>query len=216
MEGVLLADVEVGKPVYLARMARDGELVDGIFTSSRVASVAQGGFTAASSIYRVKLIGWEPGEFARLAHVVQVVPEGLAGELVGGGRQQARQDGVMVPMGQLSLAGGVGGAVDGGQQQVLADREALVALGDLGVDEFDQADFAGLVEEGGDIAEAGQARGLGPEGLLCLGDGLDYMVLGAEIDGFDDGRFAVHALALAGVVIGASLEDFGGQGGHDG
>jgi len=67
MKGVLLADVEVGKPVYLARMARNGELVDGIFTSSRVASVAQGGFTAASSIYRVKLIGWEPGEFARLA-----------------------------------------------------------------------------------------------------------------------------------------------------
>jgi hypothetical protein len=51
----------------------------------------------------------------------------------------------------------------------LADREALVALGDLGIDELDQADFAGLVKEGGDIAEAGQARSFGPEGLLCLG-----------------------------------------------
>ena len=156
------------------------------------------------------------GADVRLADLVHVVPEGLAGELVGGGGQQARQDGVVVPMGQLGLAGGVGGAVDGGQQQVLADREALVALGDLGIDEFDQADLAGLVKEGGDIAEAGQAGSLGPEGLLGLGDGLDDMVQGAEIDGFDDFRFAVHALALAGVVIGASLEDFGGQRGHDG
>jgi hypothetical protein len=48
------------------------------------------------------------------------------------------------------------------------------------------------------------------------GDRLDDMVQGAEIDGFNDGRFALHALALAGVVIGASLEDFGGQGGHGG
>jgi hypothetical protein len=32
----------------------------------------------------------------------------------------------------------VGGAVDGRQQQVLAHGEALVALGDLGVDEFEE------------------------------------------------------------------------------
>src|SRR2546427_3972392 len=40
--------------------------------------------------------------------------EGLAGELVGGGGQQARQNGVVVPIGQLRLAGGMGGAVEGG------------------------------------------------------------------------------------------------------
>jgi len=42
----------------------------------------------------------------------------------------------------------VSGTVNGGQDQVLADGEALVALGDLGVDEFDQADLVGLVPEG--------------------------------------------------------------------
>jgi hypothetical protein len=46
----------------------------------------------------------------------------------------------------------------------LAHGEALVTLGDLGVDELDQADLPGLVKEGGDIAETSQADGLGPEG----------------------------------------------------
>ena len=73
-------------------------------------------------------------------------------------------------MGQLGLAGGVSGAVDGGQHQVLAHREALVALGDPGLDEFDQAELAGLVKEGGDLAEAGQADGLGPEQLGWVAD----------------------------------------------
>jgi len=41
----------------------------------------------------------------------------------------------------------------------LAHGEALVTLGDLGVDELDQADLPGLVKEGGDIAETSQADG---------------------------------------------------------
>jgi hypothetical protein len=40
----------------------------------------------------------------------------------------------------------------------LAHGEALVTLGDLGVDELDQADLPGLVKEGGDIAEASTTR----------------------------------------------------------
>ena len=135
---------------------------------------------------------------------LHVVPEGLAGELVGGGGQQAGQNGVVVPVGQLSLAGGMGGAVDGGQQEVLAGGEALVALGQLGIDELDQADLLGLVVERGDIAEAGQAGGLGRKGVWACGEGLEDMVQGAEVGGFDDFGFAVHALALAGIVVGAA------------
>ena len=73
-----------------------------------------------------------------------------------------------------------------------------------------ESDFVGLIEEGGDIAEAGQAGGLGLERLSGLGDGLEDMVEGAEIDGFDDFGFAVHALAFAGVVIGAAVDGFWG------
>ncbi len=134
--------------------------------------------------------------------------------MVGGGGQQARQNGVVVPIGQLSLAGGMGGAVERGQQQVLADGQALVALGDLGIDEFDQADLLGLVIESGDIAEAGQAGAFGLERRLGLGEGRQDMVQGAEISGFDDFGFAVHALALACVVVGAAGDDFGGERGH--
>jgi hypothetical protein len=70
MEGVLLADVEVGQSVYLARMVRNGELVNGIFTSSRVASLAQDGFATADSVYRIEQTGGAPGEFAFLAELL--------------------------------------------------------------------------------------------------------------------------------------------------
>jgi len=56
------------------------------------------------------------GGDVRRTDILHVVPEGLAGELIGGGGQQARQDGAVVPMGQLGLASRVGGAVDGGQE----------------------------------------------------------------------------------------------------
>ncbi len=38
IEGVLLTDLEAEKPVYLATMGRDGELMDGVFVSSSVTS----------------------------------------------------------------------------------------------------------------------------------------------------------------------------------
>src|SRR6266540_118478 len=45
-------------------------------------------------------------------HAVHVIPEGLAGELGGAGWEQASEDGLAVPMSQLGLARGTGGAVD--------------------------------------------------------------------------------------------------------
>lgn len=149
-----------------------------------------------------------------LGNPFHVVPEGLAGELVGGGWQEAGQDGAVIPAGQFSLAGGAGSAVDGGQHQVLADREALVGLGQLGVDELDQAQLLGLVPEGGDVAEAGGAGALWGDRFLGGGDGLEDMFEGAEVGRFDDFGFAVDALALAGVVVGAAVDGLGGEGGH--
>jgi hypothetical protein len=94
----------------------------------------------------------------------------------------------VIPMGQLRLAGGAGGAVDGGQHQILAHREALVALGQLGVDELDQVQLLGLVPEGDDIAEAGGAGAYWGDRFLGGGNGLEDMVEGAQVDGFDDFR----------------------------
>jgi hypothetical protein len=70
VEGVLLTDVEVGKPVYLAGMGRNGELADGAFATSCVISMAQDGFATASTTYRIEPIGGEPGEFAPLAKIL--------------------------------------------------------------------------------------------------------------------------------------------------
>jgi hypothetical protein len=56
----LLADVQLGKPVYLAGMDRSGELVDG---------ASPQGFTAAGALYCVDLLG-EPGDFSLLAEVL--------------------------------------------------------------------------------------------------------------------------------------------------
>ncbi len=50
---------------------------------------------------------------------------------------------------------------------------------------------------------------------MGLGDSLEDLVQGAEIDGFNDFGFAVHALALPGIVIGAAVDGFGGEGGHN-
>jgi hypothetical protein len=70
IEGVLLTDAEAEKPVYLATMGRDGELVDGVFVSSSVTFMAQGGFATASASYDVERIGGEPGEFSILAKIL--------------------------------------------------------------------------------------------------------------------------------------------------
>jgi len=69
IEGVLLVDVEVGKPAHLAKMERNGELVDGVFVSAPVASVAPDGFSTADAVYRTEPIS-EPGEFSPLAELL--------------------------------------------------------------------------------------------------------------------------------------------------
>jgi hypothetical protein len=69
IEGVLLTDVEAGKPVYLATMERNGDLVDGVFASPPVASAASDGFSVAETTYCVEALG-EPGDFSLLAEVL--------------------------------------------------------------------------------------------------------------------------------------------------
>ncbi len=105
------------------------------------------------------------------------------GELVGGGGQQAGKDALAMPSGQLGLAAGSDGTVERGQQEILPDRQALVPLGELGVDEFRQAELDRLVIEDGDCAEG---QDFGPlrcwRGLGLL-DGLEEAFEGAQVGG---------------------------------
>jgi len=69
MKGMLLADIELGKPVYPAGINRNGELVDGTFASAPVDGVSPQGFIVAGALYCVELLG-EPGDFSLLAEVL--------------------------------------------------------------------------------------------------------------------------------------------------
>src|SRR5260221_9725455 len=74
---------------------------------------------------------------------IHVVPESLAGELSPAGWEEAGADGLAVPMSPLSLAGGTGGAMDRRPEQILSDRETMVAFGKLSVHQSDQVQFHG-------------------------------------------------------------------------
>ena len=74
-----------------------------------------------------------------------VVPEALAGQLLGADVQEAAQGGALEPAGDLGLAAGSDAAVEGGQEQVGADGGSGAGLGDVAVDVLDQLQAPGEV-----------------------------------------------------------------------
>ena len=143
-----------------------------------------------------------------------MIPEGLAGKLVGRGGDEPGQNGLAIPRRQLGFAGGVSGAVDGSQDQVGSDRETLMPFGDLGVDQVHQAQLNGLVVEGSDVGEAGDFGFLWRQGLLGRCYRLNDVVEGTQVESSDDLRSAVNALAPAGVIIGAAADKLASQARH--
>jgi hypothetical protein len=108
------------------------------------------------------------------------------------------------------------GAIEGGEEEILADGESLVAFGEVAVDQGDQVDLLGQIEKGRDIAKSRNIDGLGLGSLVVvlLGSGGDEGLRGAEIEGPDDLRLAVDALALAGVVVGMAVNDLCREASH--
>ena len=127
------------------------------------------------------------------------------------GGQEASQDSLPVPVGELQFAGGGNRAVDGGEEQVLPDGDALVALGrEDGIEQRDEIQTLSDVEQGGGISESGHLRFEGLRRLLEVLGGSDEIVDFAEVDLADDLGLAIDALAIAGVVIGVAADLFGG------
>jgi hypothetical protein len=85
--------------------------------------------------------------------VVEVVPEALTGEVLGGDGEQTRQDGTWVPLGQLCLRAGAKGRAEGGEREVVSHGMALPPfsgmLWELGV----EAEVLGDPPEGSHGAE---------------------------------------------------------------
>ena len=67
------------------------------------------------------------GRAQRVAHVdgVEMVPEGLGGELAGGEAPQVGEDAVAVPVGDFGFGSGGTDAVEGGEQEEMGDGGAL-------------------------------------------------------------------------------------------
>ena len=70
VEGILLAPVSEGEPIYMMRTMRRGEVMFGLFTSPPVVAVVPDGpafaIATASSWYRLEVCG-EPREFEPVA-----------------------------------------------------------------------------------------------------------------------------------------------------
>ena len=94
-------------------------------------------------------------------HEIEMIPEGLAGELAGSRRDKPGQRGRAIPVGEAEFADGTDGPVDGGQEQVLPDGEPLVALGQMAIEELDEPDLLSEIIESDDVAEGGDIDGLG-------------------------------------------------------
>lgn len=147
---------------------------------------------------------------------IHMVPEVLGRQSRRIGGQQAGQGGLPVPVVELQFTGGRDGAVDGGQQQILPEGEALVALGgENGIQQRDEIQALSDVEEGGDISKSGHLSFEWLGWQVGPFRGGDDVVDLAEVDLPDDLGFAVDALAIAGVVIGVAADEFGGEARHD-
>ena len=84
-----------------------------------------------------------------------VVPEALAGQLLGADIQEASQDGALEPAGHLGLAAGSDTPVHRGEKQIGADGGSGAGLGDVAVDVVDQLQLLGEVIQSHDGAEVG-------------------------------------------------------------
>lgn len=145
---------------------------------------------------------------------IHVVPEVLGGKQGGIDREQAGKDGVAVPVGQVHLAGGSDGAVDCGEQKVVATGQALVTFREEGIEQRDEIQTLGDLPQGGDVAATGDLGFEGLSGDVSLpGGGYEVFDL-AEVDLADDLGLAVDALAIAGVVVGVAVDLLGGETRH--
>ncbi len=199
----------------VAALSQLGALVEGIEVGEEVGGVKQHLAQVETELAGhggndVAFHGGEGGD----GDAVHLVPEALAGELVGAQGEQAAQGGGVEPAGEAGLGAGGEAAVEDGGEQVGADGGAGAALGEMTVDVLDELQAAGEGEQSGRGTEFTHDR------LQRLGGGgsgaefLDDLVGATEIGLGDDLGLAVDALADAGVVVGVAPDDLLDEAGH--
>ncbi len=89
-----------------------------------------------------------------------------------------------------------------------------MAFGEQGIEQRDEMETLGDLPQGGDVAAGGDLgfeRLRGNMSLLCGGDEVLDLT---EVDLADDLGLAVNALAIAGVVVGVTVDLLGGEARH--
>jgi hypothetical protein len=56
LEGYLRGPIEVGKPVVIDRTSRNGVEISGLFESSPVVAILDGGFETENSVYQLEVV----------------------------------------------------------------------------------------------------------------------------------------------------------------
>ena len=90
----------------------------------------------------------------------------------------------------------------------------MVAFGKQGIEQRDEIETLGDLPQGGDVAAGGDLGFEGLRGNLGLLGGGDEVLELAEIDLADDLGLAVNALAIAGVIVGVTVNLLGGETRH--
>ena len=151
------------------------------------------------------------GDDSLFINPFHIIPKSLAAQLRGLDADQAREDGLLIPVTDLGLTSRGDTAVEGGDEEVLTHRGALgAAFGDMAVNGSGDIELLGHVEGGGQGAEFADNRFLG----IRVGESEDQLLRGADVFLPDDLGFAVDASALAEVVIGVTADEFFGEAGH--
>src|SRR5262245_24421390 len=151
-------------------------------------------------------------------NAVHLVPEALTGQLFGTEIQEASQRRALVPGRDLDLAARIEAAIEGGDEQVMADAGAAwpTSGGDVTVDELDQAEALGQIVQGDRRPEFGDHRLLGgraDRGRRSSQSG-DDLVGAAKVLLPDDLGPAVDSTAFARVVVGLTVDSFLDEAGH--
>jgi hypothetical protein len=115
---------------------------------------------------------------------IHMVPEALGRQRGRIGGQQTSQDRLAVPVSKVHFAGGGNRTIDGSQEQVLPEGDALVAFGRKdGIEQLDEIQSLRNVEKSGGISESGDLGFEGLGRLLRPLGGSDEVVDFAEVGG---------------------------------
>lgn len=142
---------------------------------------------------------------------VHIVPETLAGQLFGIDACDPCQSGCVVPMGDGIFRAWSEAAVDDSDEHVGSDRDCGTSFRDMLVEKIDEIELIS------DVVQSGTGAEFVYEGIFGFGWLLDRGedIIGAsEVFLPDDFWFSVDAFGLSGVVVGMSLDFFGGDAGH--